>query len=438
MEWWLTFIIIFGSLILLMLAGLPIAFCFMLINVVGVLVWWGGTGGLHQLVSSIFSSLAVFALLPLLLFILMGEVMYHSQTVPAMIEALDKWLGRLPGRLGLLSVGAGTLLGALTGNTMAAAAMLGSTLVPEMERRGYQKPMSLGPILGSAGLSAMIPPSGLAVLLGFLGQISIGKLLMAIIVPGLLMAGLYAAYIITRCKLQPYLAPPYVTPPTSLVKKLLPTMRHILPIGIVVFLVIGVIILGVATPSEAAASGAVGTFVLAAIQGKFGWKLVKKAAASTASTSTMIFMIIAGALAYSQLLAFTGATRGLVEFSTGLPLPPIAIIIGLQLIVVILGMFIEQSAIMMITLPMFMPVVTALGFNPVWFGAIYLINMVLGGISPPFGLTMFVMKGVAPPDTTMGDIYRAAMPFVYIDLIAMALVTAFPSLALWLPGLMRA
>ncbi|MFC1980506.1 TRAP transporter large permease subunit [Chloroflexota bacterium] len=436
MEWWLILLLIFGILIVLMATGLPVAFCFMVINVVGTFLLWGGEAGLKQLSLGFFGTLATFTLLPLPLFVLMGEAMFHSGIGPRMMDALDSWLGRLPGRLSLLAVGGGTIFATLTGASMASVAMLGNVLVPDMEKRGYKKPMSLGPILGSGGLAIMIPPSGLAVLLGAIGQISIGKILVAIIVPGLVMATLYATYTIVRCQLQPSIAPPYVVTLPSLSKKLLATVQYILPLGVIVFLVIGVIILGIATPTEAAATGAIGCFLLAAFYRRLNWEVVKRAVSSATTITVMMFMIIAGALAFSQTMAFSGASRGLTQLAVGAPLPPIMIIIIMQVVLLFLGMFMNVAAIMMITLPIFTPVILNLGFDPVWFAVIFLLNIEMATTTPPFGMSLFVMKGVAPSDTTMGDIYRAALPFLGCDLIVMVLIIAFPMLALWLPSIM--
>lgn len=437
MEWPLVLLIIFSTLVVLMATGMPVAFCFMLINVVGVYLFFGGTVGLEQLILSIYSSLATFILLPIPLFIVMGEVMFHSGMGTDVIGVVDKWMGRLPGRLSFIAVAAGTLLSTLTGLSIASTALLGSLLVPEMEKRGYKKAMSLGPILGSGGLAIMIPPSALAVFLGAIGEISIGKLLIAIIVPGLLMAGLYSVYIFARCALQPSIAPAYDVPHITLSEKLIAMVRYVLPIGIIVFLLIGVILLGVATPSEAAATGTIGVFVISFVQKRLNWEVLKKSIGGALVTTGMIFLIMAGAKAFSQILSFTGATHGMSEFAIGLPVAPLFIIAGMQVIILILGCFMNVDAIILLTIPIFMPIVATLGFNPVWFGTIALLNLELALITPPFGLCLFVMKGVAPPDTTMGDIYRAALPFIGLQLIAMTLIIAFPQISLWLPGLMK-
>jgi tripartite ATP-independent transporter DctM subunit len=437
MEWWLILIFIFGGLIALMLLGMPVAFCFLFVNAILGYLLWGGIPGLQQLVLNIFQSITIFILLPVPLFILMGEVMYHSGLVIHLLDTIDKWLGRLPGRLGLLAVSGGAVLSCLTGASMGSTAMLGSTLVPEMEKRHYKKPMSLGPILGSGGLAVMIPPSSLAVILGAIGEISIGKILIAIIIPGLIMAALYATYIIGRCWLEPSIAPPYEVTPSPLSEKIINVIKYVLPMGIIVFLVIGVIILGIATPTEAAATGTFGTFMMAAAYGRLKWDMVKISVRNAFSLTVVVFMIIVGATGFSQTLAFTGASQGLVDFTLSLPLSPIMIIIVIQIVLIFLGMFMGQVPIMLITLPIFMPVIHALNFDPVWFGIIFLINMEMGLTSPPFGLSLFVMKSVAPKDTTMEDIYKAALPFLVCDAIAMALIIAFPAIALWLPAVMR-
>ena len=436
MEWWIILTLIFGGLILLFALGLPVAIAFMLINVIGAFTIFGGQAGLLQLVYSISESVVHFSFLPVVLFILMGEVMFHTRMAASMLDTVAKWMGRIPGRSGLVAVGGGTLLSVMSGSTMASCAILGSVLVPEMEKHGYKKPMSLGPILGSGGLAMMIPPSALAVLLGALARIPIGKLLIAGIIPGLIMAIFYATYIISRCSLQPSLAPSYDVKPPPLSEKLRDTVRYILPLGLIIFLVLGLIFLGVATPTESAALGAFGSFILAAMYKRLNWKMIKTSFLGTVRVAVMVFFIIIGATAFSQILAFSGASRGLLESVLSLPLSPLFVLIAMQVLLLILGGFMEIATIMMITLPIFMPLVDSLGFNPIWFGVIYLLNMEMATTSPPFGLNLYVMKGVAPPGTTIGDCIRAALPFLGLDAIVMVLIIAFPILALLLPNLM--
>jgi len=367
----------------------------------------------------------------------MGEVMFRAKIAPKAIDAVDMWLGRIPGRLSLLAVAGGTLFATLSGASMAGVAMLGTTLMPEMERRGYKREMSLGPILASGTLAVMIPPSAGAIILGCIAQISISRLLIAIIIPGLVMASLFAAYILIRCKLRPSIAPSFESPPVPLLHRGISLIKYVLPLGFVVFMVVVVIFLGVCTPTEAAATGALATFILAGFYRRLNWNMVKASVMAATEISIMVFFIIAGAMAFSKILAFSGATKGLTDIAVTMPVHSIVVIILMQVIMVIMGAFMDVVAIMMITAPIFFPVVIALGFDPIWFGVLMLINIEIGVISPPFGMTLFVMKSIAPPGTTMGEIYRAPLPFIACDILSMAVIMLFPALALWLPSLMR-
>ena len=436
MEWYVILLIIFGSLVILMATGLPVAFCFLAINLVGSLIFFGITG-VENLILSIYTSLDTFILLPIPLFVLMGEVMFHSGIGPVLIKVLGKWFGRLPGRLSLLAVAAGTLFSTLTGTSLASVAILGAVLMPEMKKHGYKIPMSAGPILGSSGLAMMIPPSALAVLAGAIAEISIGKTLIAIIIPGLMLAAAYAIYIIIRCWLQPSLAPVYEVEAVALSERVKETVKYVIPQGVIIFLVVGVIFIGVATPSEAAATGAMGTIILSVCYGRLNWEVMKKSCFGTISLTGMLFLILCGSTAFSQIMAFSGASAGLTELASGLPVSPIFVVIAMQVVVLVLGGFMDVVSIMMITLPIFVPAIEALGYSTIWFIVLFLLNIEMAGTSPPFGLSLFVMKGVSPADVTMGDLYRAALPFLGCDLIVMILILIFPTLALLLPQIMR-
>jgi tripartite ATP-independent transporter DctM subunit len=430
-EWEFLLIIIFGVLVSLMATGMPIAFSFMIINVVGVYVFFGGAAGLEQMILSMSTSLTTFVLLPVALFILMGELLVHSNVAVDVMDALDKLMGRLPGRLSLLAVATGTVIAALTGSSMSSTAMLGQILVPEMENRGYKKVMTVGPIMASGGLAIMIPPSSLAILLCVIGEISIGKILVVIPFAGLYLAALLATYIIIRCKLQPDLAPMFEVEKMSFSARISGAVKYVLPVGFIIFLVVGLIFVGVADPSESAATGTIGMVIVVLCYKRLNWAVVKKSIRGTIMITGMVFLIIAGATTFGQVLAFSGATSGLSEFAVNLPLPPVLIMVAMQIIILIMGCFMEVVSIMMITLPIFIPVINKLGFDPVWFGAITLLNIECAFITPPFGMNLFVMKGVAPPDTTMEDIYWAAAPMVAINCLTMALMIAFPSIVLW-------
>ena len=437
MEWYWILLFILGGLILLLATGMPIAFCFIVICLIAAPLTWSGKAGIQQVIVSLSSSVVSFTMLPLPLFVLMGAVIFHSKLAPLMIDALDKWIGHIRGRLSLLAVGSGVLLSTLTGSSVGSVAMLGGTLVPEMERRGYRKPMTLGPILGSGGLAAMIPPSNLAVLVGAIGEISIGGILVAIIFAGLLMGTLYALYIVIRCKMQPSLAPAYEVGHVPASEKIISTVKYILPLGFVIFMVVGVIFFGIATATEAAATGALSTFILTAFYGRLSWGMLKNALVETLKTSTMLLMILAASQVFSQILSFSGAALGMAEFASSLKIAPILILMGMMVIVLFLGMFMDAISIMMVTLPIFMPVVLSLGYDPVWFAVLFLINIEMAMTTPPVGFCLYTMKSVGPPGTTLGDVCKAALPFLGCDLISLVLIMAFPKIVLWLPSVMH-
>jgi len=435
MEWWLVLALIFGAILFLLSIGIPVAFAFLFVIMAGVYILQGGGLVYHTLVVSMYSSASKFALLPVPLFILMGEILWHSKVAFRAIDVLDKLLGRLPGRLSVLTVMSGTAFSALSGSAMATTAVLGTLLLPDMDRRGYKRPMSIGPILGSGGLAMIIPPSAIAVILATIAQLSIGRILVAALIPGLLMATLYLAYILIRCRIQPDLAPAYEPDPTTWRERIIGIICYLLPLGVIVFLVTGVIVVGIATPSEAAALGCFGSFFLAAAYRMLTWEVIVKALEGTLHITVMALSIIVGALAFSQLLAYSGASNGLVTWVLELDVPPFMLVIAMQVIVLLLGTFMELIAIMLMTLPLFIPIIKSLGFDPIWFAVMMLINLQMAQTTPPFGLMLFVMKGVAPPDVTMRQIYLAAAPFLMCDFVAITLIFVFPDIVAWLPRL---
>jgi tripartite ATP-independent transporter DctM subunit len=404
---------------------------------VGAFLLFNGEAGLRTLATSISSSIRMFSLLPIIFFVLMGSILFESGIATNLISAVNKLLGRLPGRLGLLAVLSGTLMATLSGSSMGSTAMLGSVLVPEMEKHGYHKSMIIGPILGSGSLAIMIPPTSLGVLLAVIAQVSVGKLLIAIIIPGLVLAVVYAMYVILRAWLQPAVAPSYSVAHYSWAEKSSDLVKYVVPLAFIVFLVTGIIFLGIATPSESAAVGCFGSLILAAAYGKFSWKLVSKSLDGTVRTAVMVLIIMASAIAFSQVLGVSGATQGMSQFMLSLPLAPIVLIIGMQIVIVIMGCFMDPTGIILIAIPLFMPVIRGFGLDPIWFTAVTLMNIELAVISPPFGLTLFVMKGVAGPTTKLEDVYKAALPFCGLIIFVMALQLAFPSLALWLTTMMK-
>ena len=436
MEWWLIISLLFGGMVFLLLTNLPIAFAFLVVNIIGAYYFLGGLPGLIGVVTGAFTSITTFTLLPVPFFILMGELIFHSGLGLNAVNVLDKWLGNLRGRLSLLAIIMGVIIGALSGSTIATCALLGTILLPQMLEKGYSKNMSLGPLMGVGTVDALIPPNALTVVLASLAKIDVGQLLIAGILPGIIMSALYFVYVLVWCRFFPQEAPMYVVPKIPLREKVTATAQYLLPLSFIIFMVIGLIFLGVATPTEAAATGTLGSFILALIYRRLTWDIFKKSVMGTVRVTVMIFMIIIVSTTYGEILAFTGAAAGMTGFITSLAISPIVIVIGMLAVILIMGCFMETVAIMMITIPIFMPVINAFGYNVIWFGVLMLIALETGLITPPFGVTLFVMKGVAPADVTMADIWKAVTPYVIIDIVCIALVLAMPFLATVVPNLM--
>jgi tripartite ATP-independent transporter DctM subunit len=433
MEWYESLAFCIGLLLVLFATGFPIAFCFILFDIVGMMIYFGGTSALDSLILSMTSSVTSFSLLPIPLFLLLGSLMFHSGVAIKMIETIGKAFGRLPGRLGLVAVACGVLLATMGGSTAASSALLAQTLMPEMRRLGYSKTMTLGPIMGSGVLAAIIPPSGQAVLLASLAQISVSKMLIGGIIPGVAMAACYAAYIVLTCWLRPHHAPSREEQKLPMSATLKNLFLYVFPLAVIFILTVGTIFMGIATPTEAAALGVIGMVVLIGAYKKLSWKMFNTAVVSSVRISSMLLIILLASTAFSQILAFSGAAGGLSNWVSNLPLSPIAIHIAMLLVVLFLGMIMDITSIMMITIPIFTPVVGLTGINPLWWGVTVLICLEIGVISPPFGIILFTMKGLVPKDVGMGDIYKATYPFIACDLVGLALVLTCPFLVLWLP-----
>lgn len=435
MEWYEALALLLGAIVALMALGMPIALAFLAANIIGAWIFMGGERGVALLLNNGLGALTKFALMPIPLFLLMGEVFFHTGLGKRMFNAIDQLLGKLPGRLSYVTVLGGTGFSTLSGSSMGSTALLGSLMVPEMSARGYKKKMSIGPILGTGGLAIIIPPSALAVLLATLAQIDVGALLIAGVVPGLILAGLYIIAIFVMTRMDPSAAPAYEVPRLSLGAKLALVMTDVVPMVGLMVVIVTLMIIGFATPSEAAAFGALGAILLSVVFRCFTWEAMKKSIHGALRVTLMAYLIVFGSATFSQILAFSGASRGLIGWATGFDLDPLVMLLVMFGVLLILGMFMEQISIMLLTVPIFFPLATSLGFEPIWFALIMLLALEISFTTPPFGLLLFVMKGVAPPDTTMRDIYVAAIPFIACSLLLVGLLIAFPNLALWLPSL---
>jgi len=423
-----------GGSTLLLFIGMPVALTFITINIVGAWLYMGGQVGLGQLARSSVVSLTSFSLTPIPLFVLMGEILFHTGLALKVIDGVERLITRIPGRLAVVAVVAGTVFSAISGSTIATTAMLGSLMLPVMLQRGYHPTLATGPIMAIGAVDMLIPPSALTVLLGSLSGISISKLLIGGVMPGLILSLAFVVWIVVRVRFAPHLAPPEQDAPVYAGwARWQPFVLYVLPCLSIFGVVVGALVAGWATPTECAAVGAFATLVFAALYRALRWSALMQALRGTAAISSMILFIILGATTFAQILSFSGASNGLVQMITGHGLSSGAIVAAMMLMLIFLGIFVDQVSMMMITLPIFMPVVQTLGIDTVWFGVMYLICMQLGLLLPPHGLLLMTMRGVAPPQVTMGHIFVAVVPYVSMSLLLLAAVFWLPAIATSLP-----
>ncbi len=436
MSWEAAAWLMLGGSTVLLFLGLPVAFCFLVINLVGAWIFLGGDSGMMQLARNSVASVQSFALTPIPLFVLMGEVLFHTGIAVKVIDGIERLIRQVPGRLSVVAVVAGTIFSAISGSTIATTAMLGSLMLPMMLSRGYHPTMAAGPIMAIGAVDMLIPPSALTVLLGSLSGISISKLLIGGVVPGLLLSIAFVAYIIVRVRIDPSLAPKTQIEHHVGWENWRPFVQYVVPLVSIFVVVVASMAAGWATPTESAAIGAFATVVLALVYRALTPTNLLQALRGTVAISGMILFIIVGATTFSQILSFSGASNGLVQVITGQGLTPMAVVAAMMGVLIFLGLFVDQVSMMMITLPIFMPIVQQLGIDPVWFGVMFLICMQLGLLLPPHGMLLMTMKGVAPPAVTMAHIFAAVTPYVVMSLLLLALVFLWPAVAVWLPGLL--
>ncbi|MGE3246853.1 MAG: TRAP transporter large permease subunit [Beijerinckiaceae bacterium] len=436
MTWYFATLVLVGMVVGMMALGVPVALAFMATNVLGTLIFVGSIAGLTQVIDNSTSLITRFTLAPVPLFILMGALFFHSGLAIRVFDALDKLLGRLPGRLCFLTVLGGATFSTLTGSSMANTAMLGSLMVPEMQRRGYSRQMSLGPILGTGGLAMIIPPSTLGVLLASVAGIDVGRLLIAGILPGIVLAILYSGLILLQVTLNPSSAPAYQPDPSTRREKIKGLAVNVLPMALVVAMVIGLIIFGIATPTEAAAFGVVGVLMLAILFRLLTWECIFVSVESTVRVSGMVLFIIMSSTVFSQLLAYSGASAGMLKWATSLEVSNLTLLLAMFGVLLVLGMFMDPVSMMLIAVPIFFPLIATMKVDPIWFGVFFLMALEMSQTTPPFGLLLYIMIGVAPPGTTLMHVASAAFPFLVCDAILVTILIVFPKLALWLPQLM--
>ncbi|MGH1354644.1 MAG: TRAP transporter large permease [Thalassovita sp.] len=427
MGWEAFLFVALGGLIFLLFLGVPVFVGFLTLNILGTL-WLIGPRGFGMFVNSIGDTATSQVFATVALFVLMGELLFRSGTVDVLFDSIDRLVGRLKGRLYVVAIALSTVFGALSGSAVAVAAMLGRSLTPKMESRGYDRKLSASTILAGASLAPIIPPSLLAILVGSMADVSIAKLLIAGVVPGIMIAAITLAYVLLRMPPMPNAAEPDRSTSVGMAG------LRMMPFLMVIFSVMGMIMLGIATPSESAATGVLGALIVAAVFGRLNMKMIGDSLMSAVGITATLLIIVCSAKLFSQLLSFAGTTRGLVEFVSNLPFGPDVTFLVLMLIPFFLCMFVDQVAFMLLAIPLYQPVVSAMGYDPVWFWTLFLINLTVGSITPPFGYTLFALKGANQALDTR-TIYAAAWPVVGLFIVSMVIMWAAPALVTWLPSL---
>jgi len=420
-------------LLFVLALGLPVTFCFGGIAVIFI-YWQWGPQALYTLATTAYGEWTNYILITIPLFILMAHFLERSGVADDLYEAMYRWMGPLRGGLAMGTVVICTVFAAMSGISGVATVTMGLIALPSMLKRGYNKLIAVGCISAGGTLGILIPPSVLMIVYAHLTGESVGALFMAGVFPGLIIAALFVVYIGIRCAYQPHLGPPI--PREEMIftfkEKMLSLKAIILPFLLIV-LVLGLIYAGVTTATEAAGVGAFGALLCVILYRRFSRKVLDDSLMGTLRLTCMIMWILIGAKAFSHVYTAIGAPEFVMKLISGWEINRWVILMGMQFVLFILGMFMDPAGIIMICTPIFVPVIKSMGFDPVWFGILFTINMEMGYITPPFGFNLFYMRSLVPRDISMVDIYRSIIPFVFLEMIGLAIVMIFPEIALWLP-----
>jgi tripartite ATP-independent transporter DctM subunit len=432
----LTILMLAGTMALLAI-GLPFAFTTGIIACAFALALFG-PAGLTLISSRTYSFMNEFVLASVPMFILMASILERSGVAHDLFNAVHIWAGGLPGGVGVATMLMAVLIGATIGVIGGEVTLLGIVALPQLFRLGYDRKLAIGTICAGGALGSMIPPSIILVFFGLAGNVPIGDLLLASVMPGLLLAGLYSVYILIRCNVNPRMGPVATGPERSmpLLQKLKLMKGLVLPTFIVVS-VMGSIYAGFASVTESAALGVIGVLIAVWVRGELSLKMLRDSLRETMATCGTVLWLVFGANALIGVYNLMGGIGFMHKLMKGLELPPFMMLVVIMATWVVLGTFLEWIAIMLLTLPIFLPIIKALGYDPVWFGVLFNINMQIAYLSPPFGGACFFLKSVAPPDVTMKEIFDSCWPWMGLQLIGLALVMAFPQIALWLPRVAR-
>ena len=428
-------ILMFGGLTVFLLTGLPVAFVLGGLSVLFTVVFWD-PNALIILILQIFDTMRSEALLAIPLYIFMAVVLQRSGVIEDLYRAMELWFGRLKGGLAIGTVIICVVMAAMTGVVGAAVTAMGILALPEMLRRGYDARLATGTICASGTLGILIPPSVLTIVYSVTAQVSIGKMLIAGIVPGILLAALYIAYIMIASWVKPDLAPNVSDVPRASLRERLASLKTLGLPTLIIVMVLGSIFFGIATPTEAAAVGVLGACVAAAMRRNLTLSMLTQSSGVTLKSTAMILWITIGAKAYVAIFTGLGGADALLGSIQALEVSPYLVLAVMMLILVFLGTVLDEIGIILLTVPVFLPVVRFLGFDEIWFGVLYALTIQMGYISPPFGYTLFYIKSTLPKDVGMGTVYQGILPFFLLQLLGLLICVAFPQLVTFLPTLM--
>ena len=426
--------IMFASMLILMLMGLPVTFCLGTVGVLATIILWD-TRALNVVYFSLMGVSSSIVLTAVPLFIFMGFMFHYSGVASDMFDTIYKWAGGLNGALGAGTVVICAIIAAMIGISGPTVLSLGVLVVPAMIARGYDKKLSMGIVMSGGALGFLIPPSLMMIMFGFLGDVSVGKLFAGGILPGFMLAGIYIVYILVRCFFRPHDGPALPPENRASWREKFISLRYLICPTLLITILLSAIFTGTASPTEAAGLGAGLAMVVAALHRRFSLKVLNLTCQHTMRITGFAGYITICAIIFSKTYTALGATAMIKSLVVGLDVSPLMILIVMQISFFFLGMFLDDIAILFLCMPIYLPIIKALGFDPVWFGILYVLNMQMAYLTPPYGLNLFFMKAVAPEGVTIRHIYTAILPFLFLQLLALILVMTFPQLALYLPNL---
>lgn len=426
-------LLLFGSLFALFAIGIPISFCLLIVGIVfGVLLW--GPAQLYVVASSMFGATTSQVLIAVPLFVLMGNALTFTGIAGRLFQALYYWLGPVRGGLAMAVEAIGAIFAAMCGSSAAGTITMGTIALPEMMKRGYNQKLAIGTVASGGLLGILIPPSIIAIIYASIAGVSIGKLYLGMFGPGLMLAGLYIVYIGILCHFVPGMGPGIPKAEMPSWGKKFRSLKDVLAPLLIVVAVLGGIYTGIATPTEAAGIGAICIFIAAILDRSLSWKSLRETLLQTTRLTAMVVWLMMGVTVFSSVHNALGAPDLINHFVTSLPINGFGVVILMQISIFILGCIMDDVAIILLCTPLYVPIIQALGFDPLWFGVLVMVNMQCAWLTPPYGFNLFYMRAICPPEVRTETIWASVVPFIGLQIVVLATTMFFPPIATWLPA----